>query len=353
MIEFIRFIIVCLIFLGINLSATEDSSMYIDDLYKDIRVFAEKMNNELGLHTNGVRAKWSDTIDEIELSFSAQRRATIEEARALALYIIEQVVHDLNKQGKYRPYFKESPLSYKAVSLQLSFISPEGRYCDGSVSYMRKVYGYSTYIEDQNMLYYYASDPFSEMKSTDLNAEHYEDAVVKLSSSSLKFPFAHKTTEFEAAMDHIFETYSDEMSQEKQLIRWSLGGLLSGNVEKIGVILTYFQPTHLKQGRELLAFATERLIKAINESEKLKPYLLEKPFSEKRVRMEIRFRNYNYFNFHDDSLDGAVLDNGQVTYSHEENAHHEDYPDLKEVKPFLWESYQEAIEKSRAKGSVN
>lgn len=135
--------------------------MYIDNLYRDLHAFAEKMHTELGLHTNGVHAKWNETIDQIELSVSTHRRATVNEARALALYIIEQLVKTLNEQDRYRLYLKESPLTYKFVSFDLAFIGPEGRYCDGSVSHLRKVYGNLEYVEDQNMLFYYAEDPFS------------------------------------------------------------------------------------------------------------------------------------------------------------------------------------------------
>lgn len=97
-----------------------------------------------------------------------------------------------------------------------------------------------------------------------------------------------------------------------------------------------------------MTFATERLLKAINESEKLKPYLLEKPFTDQRVRMEIRFRTNQYFNYHDGSLESVVLDNKRVSYLQEKHVVIDADSSYTDIKPILRESYQETLEKSRA-----
>ena len=99
-----------------------------------------------------------------------------------------------------------------------------------------------------------------------------------------------------------------------------------------------------QEARALMLLATEKLLNTLNNSERLRPYLKEYPFSASRLKLRMLFRKEKYFvgdvPYYDGSMESAVLSGNIITYYHH-------IPNIKDSNMhdrvvYAQESYQEA-----------
>ena len=141
-------------------------------LFHKMSAFKKQIATELnfcqsrgnGGHRETVREK----IEEIELTFGASRRASLEEARALHLFLVKKVAQLINDDPKLQPYLAEKPFNFKRISVTLKFAGPFGCYYDGSVYHVFNVNDLAR-NENRNTIFYCSTDSFTG-KSLDILA---------------------------------------------------------------------------------------------------------------------------------------------------------------------------------------
>ena len=94
-------------------------------LFHKMSAFKKQIATELNLcqsrgsggHKETVREK----IEEIELNFGASRRASLEEARALHVFLAKKVAQLINDDPKLQPYLAEQPFNFKRIYITIDF----------------------------------------------------------------------------------------------------------------------------------------------------------------------------------------------------------------------------------------
>lgn len=310
------------------------------DYVNDLRInFALQMQKELGLICTGDRGRMHGKIEAIGLSFNAYRRASIEEARALQLFVMNRLVQTVNAHDKLGPFLDERPITYKRVMVAISFEGPNGPYCDGSVAYISNVSELAV-EENRNKIFYRSIDALTG-NLQDLFEEHYEEAVQRAEASPIPILKVHQTTPLEEAIDEVLPRYAEEMRKKYRFECWGIGGTMSGQVDDIGVHFVLVKQTGQEEARKFIVVAAERLLQALNSNPKLRDYLGEYPFPSHRLKIRIGFKKRNYYSYADESMESVRLEGNEISYYKD--------PVEKELyqgpEVFEKESYQEAFEK--------
>lgn len=296
-------------------SLAEDTNEY-GQFVKEIRTtFAVQMEEEWNLHCCGVGGTMDEKVEEIALSFSANRRASVDEARAIIVLATERLLKEINNHEKIRPYLHEYPFPPGRAKLSISFYdSLNLLHTNESVMRVFHV-GSSATTSSRNHLVYYARDAFLD-HSECIFKEPYDDALKIVKAASLKEPLPHQATELETSTDEVFATFEKKMEEKCECILDGIGGKMKNSLEEIRVKFTIFHPATQEIAREIEVFATESLLALVNENEKLRPYLEEYPFPSSRIKMRLEFRDKHYFYFKDPTLvESAIIENDKIAYT--------------------------------------
>lgn len=310
---------------------------YVNDLRRN---FAQEMLQEMGLVYSGNKGRMHGKVEEIGLQFNANRRATIEEARALQLFVMNRLVLAVNAHEKLGPFLDERPFTYRRARISISFVGPGGPYCDGSVEHVFNVSDLAV-EESRNKFFYSSVDPFTG-DHIRLFEERYEEAVKRAQAVPISDLRIHQNTPLEDAIDEVLPTFAKEMQMQHRLECLSIGGKMTDHIEDIGVQFVVVQHANQDEARKLILIAMERLLYALNSNEKLRPYLSEYPFSNQRVKMQIGFRKRNHYSYNDGSMESVRLEGDEITY-YKEPPPEQSYYAGPEI--FAQESYQEALNK--------
>ena len=291
---------------------------YIDQITKE---FSEQVFNQFDLSGGVLSCNGRKKIESISVRFAAHRRASLEEARALALSLMDSLKKKINGCGPLRTYLAEYP--FIRMSIDLSFECFLDRWsADGTIA--------KAYI-NKNELTYKTYDPFTE-RFEPLLTESYEEAIQLHNDSPVKNPAVHMLTDQEKALDAILPAFVEQMHHQYDISIWSIGGKMTGGVTEVGVHWVAMRRATQKEARELLVGVVETLLKTLNESERLRLFLKPFPFPANRVKMAIRFVNENFYPYFDNSVKAITIENGQISYTVDEN-----YPSIPS------ESYAEAL----------
>ena len=309
------------IWLDGSLNARENYIKYEEKKYEGYireisNSFAEQMDKELNLHGFGSFRASHDIVEVLEMNFTAHRRASIQEARALMLLVIDKFVHAINNYENIQPYLAELPFNHKRVRISIDFNGARGKSCaDGSVTSVFYVTDLSDLYIHRTDLLYHANDPIKECPTL-LLKESYGEATKLNAASPVKSPGIHQTTKKEEAIDTAFELFSDKMEEEYGIYCWSIGGKMADDIKDIGAKFTAFQPATKEEARQLLVQVAEKLLSEVNSDEKLRPYLAKYPFPMNHLKLLIQFRTDGYDSYLDgNSMEDIELQKGQITYS--------------------------------------
>lgn len=288
------------------------SARYMDDV-NDLRIrFALQMQIELNLLCSGDRGRMHENIELIGYDFIANRRASIEEARALHLYVMNKLVMAVNANEKLRPFLDERPFTYKRAMISISFEGPNGPYSDGTVAYISNVSDLAV-EENRNKIFYRSIDPLAGTFQN-LLEEHREEAVQRAAESPIPILKVHQTTPLETAIDEVLPLYVEEMQKRYHFECEAIGGKMNQSVDDIVAQFVLRKRATLDEAKKYMLDATRWLLDALNSSEKLKPFLSEYPFPSNRLKIRIRFAKSNYYRYTDGSLEGVSLENDEITY---------------------------------------
>ncbi len=315
---------------------------YIEYLSELRSSFAAQMENEFNLKCSNYQGRMHKTIERLGMDFHAERRATIEEARALTLSVLEKFVDAINSDERLQPFLKTRPFTHKKVILSIIFKGINGRYADGSVYH---VFFVKPVASPQCYLFYDAQDPFV-LDSDPILKETYEEAVRLNNLFPIKNPDIHQVTEKEEAIDTLLYDFREQMRVKHGLECWSIGGDMNGKIENIGAKFVVLHQATQEQARNLLLDITQSLLAAVNDCIKLQPYLAEDPFPADRLKLRLCFKKKRtYGTYRNGTMESATLDDGKITYFREvpeEQSKKLLYiPDVERVAA---ESYKEALE---------
>ncbi len=121
------------------------------------------------LMLSGTGGAMVNDIQEIYLSFLSFDRLNVDEAKALYVEMMEELLHRINCHEKIRPHLHNFPFRDNNIKLMVSFVNDEG--CairDGHVALMS--------IAKDHIIYFAAYDPDTENFYT-LHREPYEEAL--------------------------------------------------------------------------------------------------------------------------------------------------------------------------------
>lgn len=308
---------------------------YIDEIQQS---FVAQVLDDLNLVCIGQSGGFHEKVDELGLRFHAYRRASIDEARALQLFLMNKLAETVNSHEKIQPFLKKIP--FTNIDIGISFKSPYGSYSDGSVAHIFNVSDVEWGIENRNRLYYSSIDPLTG-NLLDLFNESYEEAT-----SLLKAPIdlkKHQTTPQEEAFDEVIYQFAKEMQERYGFECWNIGGKISDHLEEIGAHFVLVHRAMQEEAKEFIILAAETLTKIVNENEKIKPFLKELPFPPEKINMIIHFTRPDHAPYYDDSIEKVGLEGGEIVY-------YKDAPSTPDRKSFplhtpvfAKENYKEAL----------
>lgn len=320
---------------------------YEDYLIQITQNFSKQIKDELNLEFSGKGFNIKDKIEEFEMQFRSNRRATLEEARTLQLLVMNKFVQAINNHKGLQPYLAEIPFNYKRVQISINFDGPFGSYFDGTVARVYNLMNSASIIQSKNNFFYYTVDPITE-SSILLLKEPYEEAVKLVQATPIKNPRVHETTELEVLSDHIFQKFGTELGEENGLYLSTVGSNLTNGIEKIAAKFIFFSPVTIDQARTLGLIAVYKILSTVNHDPRLKPYLKPYPFPTSGLNICIEFRKssnstWGYSSYNDGSMDSVEIKDDVISYYRtppikEDAGIIPMYPPL-----FAKETYQEAL----------
>lgn len=124
--------------------------------------------------------------------------------------------------------------------------------------------------------------------------------------------------EDEMLVGQIRQETAKELFEKEGLKASAFGSSMIDKIKEIILGFDYYEKCSIEKGRYLVITASQLLLKKINENEKIRPYLIEYPFPEKRVFIPI-------FCFYEDEipekpfLSVVSCSNGKIFYKTGEN----------------------------------
>ena len=136
--------------------------------------------------------------------------------------------------------------------------------------------------------------------------------------------------------NEIINSFVREMKEEFNLHCSGSGGGMPYDVEEISVGLVSYKKASIEDARELEVMATERLLKLINEHEKIRPFLREYPFKANRAKVAIYFSPIKNAKLEEDVVARVTQIKNKIYYLTEEKV-------TKQYISLAEELYEEAL----------
>ncbi|HEY2810972.1 MAG TPA: hypothetical protein VGJ00_06250 [Rhabdochlamydiaceae bacterium] len=150
--------------------------------------------------------------------------------------------------------------------------------------------------------------------------------------------FSSGTDKKEKLADEISFRIAEQLYTEKGLQPCGFGGGTMDKVRELVLCFFCYKRIDIDEARELLMSAGNMFLDAINEDERIRPYLINYPFLPKNIGIEIYFKELNGSNIKEPGkLHVAWLMNGLLTYD-DENL------ETKRLQTIHKETFEEAIE---------
>ena len=92
-----------------------------------VRAFEKKMEGKFGLVCCKGGGSMPYDIQRIDIGFETPKSASLDEARKVGVFFMEQFLSMINSDEKVRPYLREYPFTSKRVFMTLSFRQQSGK----------------------------------------------------------------------------------------------------------------------------------------------------------------------------------------------------------------------------------
>ena len=101
-----------------------------------------------------------------------------------------------------------------------------------------------------------------------------------------------KEVDYEVYVNEITRSFVKDMKKEYGLFCYGTGGGMPHDVEEISLNFIAYQRATIEQARKLEVEVTEKLLKRVNEHEKIRPFLREYPFKAGRIGIRLLLKNH-------------------------------------------------------------
>lgn len=311
---------------------------YLDEINQ---TFVKQMQEELNLFCSADRSVLDEKIQEMGMDFDVGRAATIAEARALLLLVIDKHLQIINAHKGIQPHLVESPFTPKQLAYSISFKDRNGIRSDGCVTLIGKTISSAP----SGKIFYCREDPFISKFAhslVEICEEPYEEAVRINEATPLQNPLTHVPTEQEVALVEAYRLFAKSIAEDYRLQCWNIGEKNVDGAFAIGCYLVARYQNEHEEARQLTISTAEKLLQIINESDSVRPFLNGSPFSSDRLKITLNFVDDDYGPRYDGSVETVILENNQISYYHRifDEKKNKPYPTKKVL--YLEETYPEA-----------
>lgn len=299
------------------------------------------MRDELGLILSGDSGRMHEKIEIIGLMFHANRRASIEEARALQLTAMERLAQAVNDHEKIQPYLLKRPLTFRDVEIDITFAGINGKCSDGTVGHILNVIA-SGPPENANKLFYFSNDAFHE-ESNEFLCESCDEALKIVQNSPIENLAIHKASKKEEEIDQALHNYLIAAGNKLRLYPFAIGGKWADGIEELAASFRFYKFATKEESRQLVVDAVQELLSAINNNEQLRPYIKEFPFPANRVKIHIEFVDRESPHYR--GVEKLDFENNEITYYHRVFRHNDVESNFRitDSRVLAQEPYPEAV----------
>ncbi len=139
----------------------------------------------------------------------------------------------------------------------------------------------------------------------------------------------------ERIADKITAKTAKKLRKEKDLCLIGTGAQMMYEIEMLAMSFNYYKEVDVEQARELVVYATETYLDAINSNEKIRPYLANYPFTAKNIEIRI-------FPWNTDGQDLPLNKISCISFTHGNIRYR---TEIDYNPPMYQESYEEALSK--------
>ncbi|MBI2810488.1 MAG: hypothetical protein HYX67_06650 [Candidatus Melainabacteria bacterium] len=155
-----------------------ESPIYTQYVAEITRAFSKQMNKEFGLICTATGGEMPHDVEVISLQFTANRSATIDEARELEVRVTEQLIQMVNAHEKIRPFLREYPFTSSRADVGIDFEKPKNTQI--TQNYVDLVF------QAKNRIMYRAENPNNPNLYIGVKDEPYEEALKIVQNSPSK-----------------------------------------------------------------------------------------------------------------------------------------------------------------------
>lgn len=149
--------------------------------------------------------------------------------------------------------------------------------------------------------------------------------------------FNQKTSvDYEEIADKITANTAWKLEKEKNLLLIGTGGGMMHDIQAMHMSFQLFHEVSLEEARELVVYAMREYLSNINNSEEVRPYLHNYPFTEKNIEIMILIYGPDKRELPPEKIYCITSHNGILKY----------YNRLDRDHPICKETYEEAVQKT-------
>jgi hypothetical protein len=174
-------VIVLILFMGLKVNGKEEKSpdytRYVSEVTSS---FLKEIYKEYGFECGSSGGCMPYDVEEISVSLTAYRRATIEQARELEVKATERFVQIINAHEKIKPFLRESPFPPGRARVSIFFEGPKKNRTPASDNDVEFV------CHAKNRIYYQVYNPNNPYVGKDIKDEPYEEALKIVQNNEIK-----------------------------------------------------------------------------------------------------------------------------------------------------------------------
>jgi hypothetical protein len=330
----------CNINAEVKMTEKTPNSIYRPYLNEMTKSFAQEITEQYGLYFSGDGGIMHEKIREISVSFIADRRASLEEARELEVRILQRLLEKINANEKIRSYLCKYPFDIDNIRVSISFQRDGSHFSDGTISFV--CFG------RENKVYYSCNEIFTNRLEDD-KEEPYSEALKIVEEHPLQQDLRyHKAKPYEAEIDQLQYKFAEDMYKKWGFKCADIGGKMVDGIEQVAFNFILFKRATLEEARIWEIKLTEELLRRINSNPKLRPYLKNYPFHAKNTQIKIEFWDKEREYYRDGSIARMYQKDNRIYYLKcAPDLVTPEYTMFETPEPYMDEPYEEALKRQK------
>ncbi|MEN9344003.1 MAG: hypothetical protein RLZZ453_790 [Chlamydiota bacterium] len=335
-----------------NAYSDDEDPAYFGYANEITEALQREFEKDFNLEYYGGGGSFHNEISRISMSFTANRRASIAEARALMMHCLKRVVDEVNSSEKIRPHLAEYPFPVSRANISISFERDDNRYyTDGTVSYTFNVKTGVFYISHSVASNFFIFSPKDKEDSTDIK-ESYEEALerIQFSPKTLAELRVHKEQLYEKPLDAAIANLRRELRKQCNVDLVYCCGDATQGIEDLTFLIGKYKSTQVQKAQELTVEITDTIVRKLNSDESLRPYIKNHPLRPEQIRVFMEFKESpSGVYFYNNSISHVMTEKDGIEYYFLQSIPKDDYIPF----PYLIqkESYQKASKAVRLRKS--